>query len=126
MHPENVCIERHGDWVRAFPARHIDALRRLSERLRCVSSGLLLGELKGNDLLPAHALALSGELNRDSFARLALSREEAIRYLRKETLALPGEKGYALVCCEDLPLGFVKQLGNRANNLYPQQWRIRI
>ena len=24
-----------------------------------------------------------------------------------------------------LPLGFVKNLGNRANNLYPQEWRIR-
>lgn len=26
---------------------------------------------------------------------------------------------------QGLPLGFVKNLGNRANNLYPQEWRIR-
>ena len=26
---------------------------------------------------------------------------------------------------EHIPLGFVKNIGNRANNLYPQDWRIR-
>lgn len=25
----------------------------------------------------------------------------------------------------NVPLGFVKNIGNRANNLYPQEWRIR-
>ena len=34
-------------------------------------------------------------------------------------------KGYVLVCYNGFPLGFVKHLGNRANNLYPQEWRIR-
>jgi 16S rRNA C967 or C1407 C5-methylase (RsmB/RsmF family)/NOL1/NOP2/fmu family ribosome biogenesis protein len=125
LHPENFHIARCGDLIRAFPAAHMDAHRYLAGRLCVVSSGLCLGEIKGNDLLPAHALALSRELNRSSFAAVALSREEAILYLKKETLALPGEKGYALVCCKDLPLGFVKRLGNRTNNLYPQEWRIR-
>ncbi|MDR2388795.1 MAG: RsmB/NOP family class I SAM-dependent RNA methyltransferase [Tannerellaceae bacterium] len=125
LHPDNFLIGQSGHWIQAFPVGQADAGRFLAERLCPVSAGLCLGEIKGNDLLPAHALAMSRELNRDSFAAVALSREEAIRYLRKETLLLPGEKGYALVCYKDLPLGFVKRLGNRANNLYPQEWRIR-
>ncbi|MDR2809928.1 MAG: RsmB/NOP family class I SAM-dependent RNA methyltransferase [Tannerellaceae bacterium] len=125
LHPENFHIERRGNAIQAFPVRQSDVFQYLAGRLSFVSSGLCLGEIKGKDYLPAHALALSRELNRDSFAAIALSREEAILYLRKETLVLPGEKGYALVCYKDLPLGFVKRLENRTNNLYPQEWRIR-
>lgn len=49
------------------------------------------------------------------------------KYLKKEALLLPDgtEKGYVLVCHKGFPLGFAKHLGNRANNLYPQEWRIR-
>jgi NOL1/NOP2/fmu family ribosome biogenesis protein len=34
-------------------------------------------------------------------------------------------RGYVLLTYKDAPLGFVKNIGNRANNLYPQEWRIR-
>ncbi|KAA6314905.1 hypothetical protein EZS27_034527, partial [termite gut metagenome] len=33
--------------------------------------------------------------------------------------------GYVLVMYKGVPLGFVKNIGNRANNLYPHEWRIR-
>jgi 16S rRNA C967 or C1407 C5-methylase (RsmB/RsmF family)/NOL1/NOP2/fmu family ribosome biogenesis protein len=125
LHPDDFHIERRESVIEAFPVRHTDAYRHLARHLHVVLSGLRLGELKGNDLIPAHALALSRRLNLDSFDIVALSREEAIRYLKKESLSLPGEKGYALVSFDDLSLGFVKRLSNRANNLYPQEWRIR-
>jgi 16S rRNA C967 or C1407 C5-methylase (RsmB/RsmF family)/NOL1/NOP2/fmu family ribosome biogenesis protein len=125
LHPEEFHIERRGNLILAFPLRHLDSYLFLREQLRLVASGVCLGEVKGNDLLPAHSLAMCRELNRDSFAAAELSREEAVRYLRKEALMLPGEKAYALVTYKGLPLGFVKRLGTRANNLYPQQWRIR-
>lgn len=125
LHPEDFHIERQGNLIRAFPLRLVDSYLFLREQLRLVGAGVCLGEVKGNDLLPAHSLAMCRELNRDAFAAVALSREEAVRYLRKEALALPGEKAYVLVTYKGLPLGFVKRLGTRANNLYPQQWRIR-
>ena len=34
-------------------------------------------------------------------------------------------RGYVCVTYRGVPLGFVKNVGNRANNLYPQEWRIR-
>jgi len=35
-------------------------------------------------------------------------------------------KGYVLVTYQGHPLGFVKNLGSRANNLYPKEWKIKI
>ena len=34
-------------------------------------------------------------------------------------------KGYVLISYQGHPLGFAKNIGNRANNLYPTEWRIR-
>jgi NOL1/NOP2/fmu family ribosome biogenesis protein len=49
-----------------------------------------------------------------------------LRYLRCEALNIPNEpKGYVLFRYQGVPLGFGKNIGNRANNLYPQEWRIR-
>jgi len=35
-------------------------------------------------------------------------------------------RGYVLISFKGQPLGWVKNLGNRTNNLYPQEWRIRM
>ncbi|MBO5818715.1 MAG: hypothetical protein J6R21_03345, partial [Bacteroidales bacterium] len=34
-------------------------------------------------------------------------------------------RGYAILQYEGQNLGWIKNLGNRANNLYPNEWRIR-
>jgi len=31
-----------------------------------------------------------------------------------------------LICYKGQALGWVKNVGNRCNNLYPQEWRIRM
>ena len=71
--------------------------------------------------------ALSTALTPNAFPSVELEWEDAIKFLKKEALVLPSgtDKGYVLVRYQGLPLGFVKNLGNRANNLYPQEWRIR-
>jgi 16S rRNA C967 or C1407 C5-methylase (RsmB/RsmF family)/NOL1/NOP2/fmu family ribosome biogenesis protein len=125
LHPERFHIEQNGGMVQAFPLCQIDSYTRIAKQLRLLSSGLQLGEVKGKDFLPAHSLAMSTALRREAFASIDLCREDAIRYLRKETLTLSGEKGYLLVTYKGLPLGFAKQLDQRANNLYPPEWRIR-
>lgn len=52
---------------------------------------------------------------------------EARRYLRGETLTLPAStpRGLVEVCFEGHALGLMKNLGTRANNLYPKSARIR-
>ena len=113
--------------IYALPKTTKEPYTLIKERLKLLSSGIYLGEIKGKDIIPAHELALSTSLNKDIFPSIELNWESSIKYLRKETLILPNqtEKGYVLVHYKGYPLGFVKHLGNRANNLYPQEWRIR-
>lgn len=127
LKPDNFRIELHNDTILAIPAVHYDTWQLLSAQLRIVSAGIRIGEVKGKDILPSHSLALSTAVNKEAFSRAEVSWEEAIKYLKKEALLLPAEieKGYVLICYQGFPLGFVKHLGNRANNLYPQEWRIR-
>ncbi len=121
-------IEWNGDILRAYPKIHSDLFSLVSGKpLRILSAGICLGETKGKDLIPSQELALSTALRPDAFPSVELGWEDAIRFLRKEALALPADtdKGYVLIRYQGLPLGFAKNLGNRANNLYPQEWRIR-
>ncbi len=56
-----------------------------------------------------------------------LSYEQAIAYLRREAIVLPADTptGIVVVTYHQLPLGLVKNIGTRANNLYPKEWRIK-
>ena len=56
-----------------------------------------------------------------------LTRTQALQYLHREALILPPDtpKGIVIVTYRNLPLGYAKNIGSRANNLYPQEWRIR-
>ena len=58
-------------------------------------------------------------------ARIELTYPQAISYLRHEALHLTAPRGIVVVTYRDLPLGLAKSVGNRLNNLYPQEWRIR-
>ena len=49
----------------------------------------------------------------------------AMAYLRGEALgAIGGPHGYCLLTHRNVPLGFVNNLGNRANSLLPKTLRI--
>ena len=59
--------------------------------------------------------------------RVDLSYQDALRYLRGESLVLPPDtpRGIVTVTYRGVPLGPAKNIGNRANNLYPKPWRIK-
>ena len=97
------------------------------KNLKVIHAGIKLATLKGKDFIPAQSLAISLNLNKEAFPQKDLSYSEAISYLRKEPVNLPQDtpKGYVLMTYKGIPLGWEKNLGNRANNLYPQEWRIK-
>ena len=80
---------------------------------------------KGKKQIPHHALAMSRLLAKDAYPTVALGLDDALRYLRHEALRIDAPRGYVLVSYNGLPLGFVNNVGNHANNLYPDEWRIR-
>ena len=114
--------------LRAIPLTHKalhDAL--VGQGLYLLQSGIEMGTIKGRDIIPAHALALSTARRSTAYPTVDLPLDTALNYLRHEAITLDEEapRGYVIVTYKGHALGFVKNLGNRSNNLYPQEWRIR-
>lgn len=100
---------------------------QLRQALRVLQTGITLGTLRGKDSIPSQSLAMSTILNTQAFPVAEVDYEQAIAYLRSESITLDGTvpRGYVLLTYKNVPLGFVKNVGNRANNLYPNEWKIR-
>jgi NOL1/NOP2/fmu family ribosome biogenesis protein len=99
----------------------------INSQLRVLSDGHPVGTQKGKNIIPAHAEALLINLPKDKYPFAELSKEDALKYLHHEAIVLSADvpKGFVVVTYQGHPLGFVKNIGNRANNLYPQEWKIR-
>jgi 16S rRNA (cytosine1407-C5)-methyltransferase len=113
--------------IAAFPSSQYDTLKTLEKSLRIVHAGIVTGEIKGKDLVPDISLALSTSLEPSAVKSYALNLKQTIDFLRKEAFQLPEDcpLGWVLIGYESHPLGWMKNIGNRANNPYPNEWRIR-
>lgn len=111
----------------AFPIEYEEALKALQASARVVHYGIQIATTKGKNMQPAHSLAMSASLNDQAFPKVELSYQQAIAYLRTEAITLTEGTplGYVIVTYKGAPLGFAKNIGNRANNLYPQEWKIK-
>ncbi|MDR2448779.1 MAG: rRNA cytosine-C5-methyltransferase [Prevotellaceae bacterium] len=118
---------REGFYIYALPDYLVHDVFHLQQHLRFLQAGVKVGEVKGAGVVPAAALALSAALRNDAFPCADVDLATALRFLRREALALPHiEKGYCIIRYQHLPLGFVKNIGARSNNLHPPAWRIRM
>lgn len=128
--PGMSCYEEEtaaGKILKAYPAAVESDIRFIKSNLKSIRSGVAVASVKGRDLVPQADLALSQAFNRDVFPQIELTKDQALQFLRCEALRIPdAPKGFLTVTYEHLPLGFVKNLGNRANNLFPQAWRLRM
>lgn len=116
-----------GGTVVAVPSGITADVASLGEALHVLAAGCAIGMLKGSDLVPDADLALSLIFASDAFPRVEVDRNVALAYLHRDALTFPeAPKGYLTIVYDGLPLGFVKNLGNRCNNLYPQGRRIRM
>lgn len=102
-----------------------DDIARIHKNIKCLTCGIPLAELRGRKLVPLHGLALSQERAPQAFPTCEVDVETAIAYLRREAINIDAPLGWVIISHKGLSLGFVNNLGNRANNQYPQAWRIR-
>lgn len=115
------------DHYLAFPEQYVPILEELKKYVKVVQSGVDAFIQKGKDFLPAPALALSTNLNREAFPTVDLDWNAAMQYLKRENIVLDSNiKGWNLVSFRNVPLGWVKNLGNRVNNAYPAEWHVRM
>ncbi len=127
LNPDSMELVVLDDAVYAMQKTDAERVARLRLALTVMHFGVRLADIKGKDKIPHTSLALSKLLNREQVSAAEVDRVSAIRYLRREALHLPdAPKGYVLISYQNLPLGWVKNLGSRSNNLYPQEWRIRM
>lgn len=132
--PDN-WLQDHDSWsyyntekgIYAMKVQWLESLKAAQKSLKVIHAGIKIGTLKGKDIIPDQSLALSTALNTSVFNCEELTYDNAIKYLRKETIQLSNNApiGYVLVTYKHIPLGWCKHLGNRSNNLYPQEWKIK-
>lgn len=115
-----------GESYYAFPKQYMPFLELVKNRLSLMHYGINLASVKGKKIRPDQSLALSNLLNKVAFPMVELDLATALSYLRCEALSLAdAPRGFVLMTYQGYPLGFVNNIGNRANNLYPELWRIR-
>ena len=98
-----------------------------NKKLKVMAHGVKQGTTKGKKIIPDHSLALAINGDRSSYPNVEIDYETAIKYLRHEAIMLSAvaPKGIVTLTYRGHAIGFANNLGNRANNLYPQEWRIK-
>lgn len=121
-----------GDLLKAYPSGCIERMLFVESRLKTVKSGtaaatVLTDRRGGVTLIPEPDIAFSEALERRAFQERSITYDEAERFMRCEAMNFQdSSKGYLLLTYRDQPLGFVKNIGSRANNLWPTSRRIRL
>ena len=127
LNPDNKTFFQHLDQLKFIPSYWENEILYLFEKINLVQAGTHFATLKKNDLLPEHKLAMSTELNTEAFRLLELPQDDALNYLARDVFQLSLNAGnWQLASFNGIPLGFLKNLGNRFNNYYPKEWRLRM
>jgi NOL1/NOP2/fmu family ribosome biogenesis protein len=122
-----VRLKSRADVLIAVPEGIWQDVSVLEGALHVIASGCAAGSVKGKDFIPNADLALSLMLADGAYPAADVDRDTALAFLHRDAVVLPGmERGFILLRYEGIPLGFVKNIGNRCNNLHPQSRRIRM
>ncbi len=107
------------------PARR-PSEKELAKATRLLRYGSVDSEPKGREMIPTHAFALRADFNPEGYPTVEVDRETALRFLHRDAVTLPADtpRGLTLLTYGGHPLGWVNNLGNRANNLLPKSLRI--
>ena len=124
----DMTFRQKGETVIAIPSLMEQEVAQVESCLHVVAAGCAAGAFKGKDFVPDADMALSLAFEKESMQSVEVDRQTALAFLHRDAIVLPSsvDRGYVLICYDSVPLGFVKNLGNRCNNLHPQSRRIRM
>lgn len=87
--------------------------------------GLRKGVVKGKDTVPDPDYALSIDFDRGDYPLFEVDKKTALHFLHRDSIVLKDAPlGYVALTYRGIPIGFVKNIGSRCNNLHPQSRRI--
>jgi 16S rRNA C967 or C1407 C5-methylase (RsmB/RsmF family)/NOL1/NOP2/fmu family ribosome biogenesis protein len=119
-------LYRHNDIVYEL-SLPVTEYHFLLNHLRIIKGGTALFKSRKDDFTPLHELALYSLIRNDAFPSKELDYEESLSFLKKEgPVHCNCGKGWVLMKYRNVNLGFIKNLGNRINNYFPVEWRIRM
>ena len=122
---EKFQLESNKELLFAIPHSLCDDIAMLRSLLYVRKAGIFMGSLSGDDLIPSQESAMfvgHGE----QLPTVELTLEDALRYLRGEALPNGNQvKGWCIANYNGHALGWMKGVGNRFNNSYPKELRIR-
>lgn len=122
--PEELCtILYKNELYYSFPSNLLEQFMWLDGQLPIRSMGTPLGRIIKAQFIPEHDLAMSC-FTSANYESLKLDKEQAISFLKKQDFSIPQERGWRRVEYEGLGIGWIKLLGNRANNYLPMNIRI--
>jgi len=125
LHPENFLFESQSSLLFAIPKEFQDEIQFLRSKLFVRKAGICMGSLSGDELIPSQELAMFVG-HAEQLPSVELPLEEALRYLRGEALANNTQlKGWCIASFNGHALGWMKGVGNRFNNSYPKELRIK-
>ena len=110
--------------VLVLPKELLNNLWDIQQSMYIKKAGVNIGTLIRDELIPSHALAMSGIVS-GIFPGVELTLPAALDYLRKKEISISAKiNGWALIKYNSNNLGFIKILPGRINNYYPKELRI--
>ena len=115
-----------GETLGILPKQHAEFIQYLSSKAGVIYKGCEIGECIKGRTKPAHSLALYHKLQQKHVIRQEVDLATALQFLRKEDIRFEAPQGeWILITYKGIGLGWVKEVGNRVNNYYPKEWRIK-
>ena len=116
-------INEHDNYFLIYE-NHLRNYEYLKSKIKLIKKGIHIGKLGSKEMIPSHEIALyEGMDNYNSICNV--DKETAILYLKKENFKVELNKtGWFLMKYQDLPIGWIKNIGNIINNYYPVNYRI--
>lgn len=124
MNLENFQVEKHANGLNVIPSDWAGFLNEI-DKLNPISVGVELGEFKGKNFRPDQAVA-NATIALSDYDNIELTHEQALDFLSRNELKLKTALGWKQITFSGIPLGFVKSLGNRLNNNFKKEWRLRM
>ncbi len=121
----NISLWNENETIHGSTEDTFNFYRQYLKKLKWMKTGVKIGEISKKGFTPDIELALNPNLIND-INSIELTEQQALKFLHGDTFELPALVGIHLVSYQNQPLGFIKHLGNRFNNLYPKEWRIRM
>lgn len=112
--------------VKIFNKNYLELFKNLEQYAKIVYEGVEVGQFFKDDFKPSHPLALFvGAEFANNINVVKVTKDDALDYVRKKDIDYAQfEIGLNLVTYENYPLGFIKRVAKRCNNLYPKEFRI--